>query len=82
MASKLLQPAASRAQRRARLAVCAGCDAFKPTKDSRVGFCGACGCGQHKLASLAVKSKILHSTCPQRKWDVVLSLPVLAAPEA
>ena len=84
MASKALQPAASRAQRRARLAVCAGCQHFKPTGDYRVGFCGACGCGQSKLATLAVKSKILRSSCPRKLWDAALSLPILppAPPDA
>jgi hypothetical protein len=84
MASKALQPAASRAQRRARLATCAGCNAFKPTGDYRVGFCGACGCGQsNPLATLAVKSKILRSSCPRNLWDAAISLPILppAPPE-
>ena len=85
MASKALQPAASRAQRRARLATCAGCNAFKPTGDYRVGFCGGCGCGQsNPLATLAVKSKILRSSCPRNLWDAAISLPILppAPPEA
>lgn len=84
MASKALQPAASRAQRRARLATCAGCNAFKPTGDYRVGFCGGCGCGQsNPLATLAVKSKILRSSCPRNLWDAAISLPILppASPE-
>ena len=89
MASAALQPAASRAQRRARLATCAGCRHFKPTGDFRIGFCGACGCGQsNPLATLAVKSKILRSSCPRLFWDKVISLPILppapppAPPEA
>ena len=85
MASKALQPAASRAQRRARLATCAGCNAFKPTGDYRVGFCGGCGCGQsNPLATLAVKSKILRSSCPRNLWDAAISLPILppAPPDA
>lgn len=78
MASKAFQPAASRAQRRARLVVCAGCSAFKPTEDSRVGFCRACGCGEsNPLATLAVKSKILRSSCPRNLWDAAISLPIL-----
>ena len=85
MASKALQPAASRAQRRARLATCAGCRHFKPTGDYRIGFCGACGCGEsNPLATLAVKSKILRSSCPRLFWDKKISLPILppATPEA
>ena len=85
MASKALQPAASRAQRRARLAVCAGCQHFKPTGDYRIGFCGACGCGQsNPLSTLAVKSKILRSSCPRNLWDAAISLPILppAPPDA
>lgn len=84
MASKALQPAASRAQRRARLAVCAGCRHFKPTGDFRIGFCGACGCGESKLATLAVKSRILRSSCPRNLWDAAISLPILppAPPDA
>ena len=83
MASAALQPAASRAQRRARLATCAGCNAFKSTGDYRVGFCGACGCGASKLSTLAVKSKILRSSCPRNLWDAAISLPILppAPPE-
>ncbi len=77
MASKALQPAASRAQRRARLATCAGCRAFKPTADHRIGFCGACGCGESNLATLAVKSRILRSSCPRHLWDAAISLPIL-----
>ena len=83
MTSKLLQPKASRVQQRARLAVCRGCDAFQPTNDKLIGFCGACGCGSHKLASLLVKSKILYSTCPKQKWDIdpkAVALPLLNDP--
>ena len=84
MASKALQPAASRAQRRARLATCAECRHFKPTGDFRIGFCGACGCGESKLSTLAVKSRILRSSCPRNLWDAAISLPILppAPPEA
>lgn len=77
MASAALQAKTSRAQRRARLATCAECKFFKPTNDYRIGFCGACGCGQTKVSTLAFKSAILRSTCPQLLWDKVLSLPIL-----
>lgn len=84
MASKALQPAAGRAQRRARLATCASCRRFEPTGDFRIGFCGACGCGKTKISTLAVKSRILRSSCPLLRWDKVISLPILppAPPEA
>ena len=70
MVSKALQPEVSRKQRNLRLAVCKSCPSFEPTKDKGVGFCKSCGCGKHKMSTLAFKSRIVANTCPKKLWDL------------
>lgn len=56
------------ADRDARLAACAGCEALRPLPAPQVGYCLACGCGETALAELTVKAAMPAATCPKKKW--------------
>ena len=68
--SKLLDTPVPEAEVEARLAVCAGCEAYDPK-----GWCNACGCPKNKFTLLTVKAKIRYSTCPKGKWPAVSAPP-------
>jgi len=68
--SKLLDTPTPEADIKARLAVCAGCEAYNPK-----GFCNACGCSKNKFTLLTVKARIRFSTCPKGKWDQAVNPP-------
>ena len=82
MASKVFEPPASEEMQAARLNTCYECVHFLLSleKPEQIGHCKACGCGVNKLTSLAVKSRILKSSCPKGYWDVSISESPDASP--
>ncbi len=72
MASKVFEPPASEEMQAARLNTCYECVHFRLSLDhpEQIGHCKSCGCQVNQFTSLAVKSKILKSSCPKNYWDV------------
>jgi len=68
--SKAFEKRVSKAQAKARIAVCTSCEAYDPK-----GWCNACGCSKNKFTLLTVKAKIRYSTCPKGKWDQAVNPP-------
>jgi hypothetical protein len=61
------------AQYEARIVSCLTCDALKPSHNinNPVGYCGACGCGNGRLAQLTIKANMPGATCPKNRWAVL-----------
>jgi len=66
--SWLFGPRLSRRKYELRIAECLQCPERRPSNP--VGYCNACGCGQHALAELSVKARMPAAKCPKNRWPV------------
>lgn len=86
-ASMATQPPPSEETAKARLAICSACPHLQPLRPQDLegfGYCGACGCSQHKYSTLEYKARRIGvSTCPKKFWDIdPNAIPLTIAPPA
>lgn len=52
-----------------RLEICNGCPKLqRSTEEGKLGWCGACGCGQRGRAELTIKATMPEAKCPLNAW--------------
>jgi hypothetical protein len=67
--SRAIQGPVPDAEYQDRLEICNGCPKLqRSTEEGKLGWCGACGCGQRARAELTVKATMPEAKCPIQAW--------------